>query len=299
MGWLKTTAVTAMAPAIWGTTYIVTSQLLPPGHPLFASLVRALPAGLIASLIARSVPTGGWWWKSCVLGVLNMGVFFPLLFVAAYRLPGGVAATLGAGQPLIVAILAVALLGERLSWWRITWGVVGLAGVALVVLRSSARLDGIGVVAGLLSAASMALGVTLSKKWGRPNSVPALGIAGWQLTAGGLFLLPLTFILEGMPPTPDARAVAGYAWLCLVGGLISYALWFRGIGLLPVTSVAIMGLASPLVAAALGAAFLHQALTGLQLLGFALALTAMVASQIPPERLFRIRQSRSDQGEPA
>lgn len=135
--------------------------------------------------------------------------------------------------------------------------------------------------------------------WGRPDGIPALGIAGWQLTAGGLFLRPLTFIVEGLPPTPDVRTVTGNARLGLVGGLISYALWFRGIGLLPVTSVAIMGLASPLVAAMLGMALLHQTLTGLQLLGFALALSSMLASQIPPERHARTRQSHSHRGEPA
>ncbi|MGZ4518327.1 MAG: hypothetical protein ACXVXN_10520 [Mycobacteriaceae bacterium] len=34
----KVTLLTAIAPAVWGTTYVVTTELLPPGHPLFASL---------------------------------------------------------------------------------------------------------------------------------------------------------------------------------------------------------------------------------------------------------------------
>ena len=38
-----------------------------------------------------------------MLAALNIGVFFPLLFVAAYRLPGGLAAVVGAGQPFVVA----------------------------------------------------------------------------------------------------------------------------------------------------------------------------------------------------
>ena len=111
-GWI---ALTALAPAVWGTTYIVTTHGLPAGHPVFAALTRTLPAGGFALLAARQLPRGTWWWKSLILGALNMACFFPLLFVAAQRLPGGVAATLGAAQPIIVAGLAVVVLSEHPS----------------------------------------------------------------------------------------------------------------------------------------------------------------------------------------
>ena len=282
MNRLQITLLTAIVPAVWGTTYVVTTELLPAGHPLFAALVRALPAGLIAIALTRVLPRGDWWWKSAVLGVLNIGAFFPLLFISAYHLPGGVAATLGAAQPLIVAILVVLILHERWSAWRLSWGVAGVIGVALVVLRSTATLDTVGVAAGLLGTLSMAFGVTLTKRWGRASGVPAMALAGWQLTAGGIFLLPITLIFEGVPASIDASALAGYAWLGLIGGLLAYTLWFRGIAGLPVASVAVLGLLSPLVAAALGALLLGEGLGAVQLVGFALALAAIAAGQIIP-----------------
>ncbi|TDE95982.1 EamA family transporter [Occultella glacieicola] len=285
---LSVTLATALAPLVWGTTYLVTTQFLPPDAPLFAALMRALPAGLLAVALSRALPRGSWWWRSAVLGVLNIGAFFLLLFVAAYRLPGGLAATLGAGQPLIVAVLAVVLLGQAWSAWRLGWGVVGVVGVALVVLRADAVPDVLGVAAGLAGAASMGLGVTLTKRWGRPTG--ALAFAGWQLTAGGLVLVPLTLVVEGVPAGIDAPAVAGYAWLGVVGGLLAYTLWFTGIGRIPVTSAAMLALLSPVVAAALGALVLGERFEPAQLLGFALALGAIVASQLrtgtatpPPE----------------
>src|SRR5690606_2074355 len=148
-------ALTAIAPAVWGTTYIVTTHLLPVGHPFFAAMMRALPAGLIAIALARQLPRGSWWWRSLILGVLNMGAFFPLLFIAAQHLPGGVAATLGATQPMVIAFLAVVILRERLSRWRLLWGGVGLLGVGLVVLGPDAGLDLVGVLAGVAGAMSM------------------------------------------------------------------------------------------------------------------------------------------------
>ncbi|MGK8523528.1 EamA family transporter [Nocardia asteroides] len=280
-GDLSRTILTALAPVSWGTTYVVTTELLPPGHPLFAGLLRALPAGLLALAFTRTLPRGVWWGKAAVLGVLNIGLLFPLLFLAAERLPGGVAATLAAAQPLVVAVLAVTVLHERPSVWRLGWGAVGVVGVGLVVIGPEAAFDLAGVLAGLAAAASMALGLTLTKKWGRPAEAGPTAFAGWQLTAGGLFLLPVTFLFEGAPPAIDAPAALGYLWLGLVGGLIAYVLWFRGIGTLPVTSVAVLVLLSPLVAAVLGAVLLGQTLGPVQLAGFGLALAAIVAGQLP------------------
>lgn len=52
------TLATAFAPMVWGTTYIVTTAMLPQGHPMFAGLVRSLPAGLLGLVIARTLPRG-------------------------------------------------------------------------------------------------------------------------------------------------------------------------------------------------------------------------------------------------
>lgn len=281
-GRLQLTLATASAPAVWGTTYIVTTELLPTGHPLFAALMRALPAGLLALAITRTVPMGNWWWKAAVLGTLNIGAFFPLLFLAAGRLPGGVAATLGAIQPIIVVLLAVPVLAERLSTWRLAWGVVGVVGVGLVVLGPDAGFDVVGLVAGLCGPVTMALGVTLTKRWGRPDGVGPLAFAGWQLTAGGLILMPPVALIEGVPEQIDLAAVGGYLWLGILGGLLAYTVWFNGLRTLPVTATALLALLSPLVAAALGALILNETFTAVQLLGFALALAALVAGQLTP-----------------
>lgn len=277
------TALAAVAPISWGTTYLVTTELLPPDRPLFSGVLRALPAGLALLLLTRTLPRGQWWWRSAVLGLLNIGAFFALLFVAAYRLPGGVAATLNSVQPLIVAGLAMVLLGQRPTTWRLGWGVAGVVGVALMVLRGEASLDLVGVVAGVAGAASMATGIVLTKRWGRPDGVGLLSFTGWQLAAGGLLLVPLAVIVEGPPPELDAAAVGGYAWLAIVGTLVAYVLWFQGVGRVPVAAVSFLGLLSPAVATALGWLVLGQPLTALQAVGFVVAMVSVLGAQLTPE----------------
>ncbi|REF00854.1 putative blue pigment (indigoidine) exporter [Thermomonospora umbrina] len=275
--------VTALAPSLWGTTYIVTTELLPPDRPLLAALLRALPAGLLLVALTRRLPRGDWWWRALVLGTLNIGAFLALLFVAAYRLPGGVAATVGAIQPLVAAGFAVALLGERLSLRTTLAGLAGVVGVSLLVLRADARLDGVGVAAAFGGAIVMAAGVVLAKRWRSP--APLLATTGWQLVAGGLVLLPVALIIEGPPPsTLTAANLAGYAYLGIIGAALAYALWFRGIAALSPTQVTFLGLLSPLVATTLGWLVLGQGLTVVQALGGLIVLGALVAAQVHQPR---------------
>ncbi len=268
---------TAAAPLAWGTTYIISTELLPADRPLFAGLLRALPAGLGLAAITRTRPTGNWWLKAAVLGVLNIGGFFALLFYAAFHLPGGVAAMLGSVQPLIAAGLAATVLHEKLRASVVLAGSLGIAGVTMLVLRSDAQLDLLGIVAGLAGATAMATGVVLTKYWGRPVSL--LAFTSWQLIAGGLFLLPLVLALEGVPAAMTTSNLVGFAWLITIGTALAYTLWFRGIQRLPVAQVSLLGLLSPATAATLGWVVLGQSLSFGQLLGMMLILIAVWIGQ--------------------
>ncbi|RVU19283.1 EamA family transporter [Streptomyces antnestii] len=274
-------ALTALAPMSWGSTYAVTTEFLPADRPLFTGLMRALPAGLLLLGLARTLPRGAWWWKSLVLGALNIGAFFPLLFLSAYRLPGGMAAVVGSIGPLFVAGLAALLLGERPTRRTLLTGIAAALGVSLVVLKAAGALDPVGALAALASTASMSTGTVLTKRWGRPEGVGPLALTGWQLTAGGLLIAPVAFLVEGAPPVLDGRAVAGYVYLALANTAVAYWLWFRGIGRLSATQVTFLGPLSPLTAAVIGWAALGQALTPVQLVGMALAFGATLLGQRP------------------
>ncbi|MEU9716941.1 EamA family transporter [Streptomyces sp. NPDC047976] len=276
---LADSALTVLAPVVWGSTYLVTTELLPEGRPLLSALLRALPAGLILLLVGRVLPKGIWWWRALVLGVLNIGAFFYLLFVAAYHLPGGVAALVMAIQPMIVLVLGAALLKERIKRIHVIGCALGTAGVALLVLQPNAGLNLTGVIAGLLGALSMASGIVLTKRWGRPEGVGLLPFTGWQLTVGGLVLLPIALIGEGLPGEITAENLWGFAYLGIIGALIAYAIWFRGVQRLPALTVSFLSFGSPLTATLLGWFVLDQALSPLQILGALTVVASVVLAQ--------------------
>ncbi|MEV2218206.1 EamA family transporter [Streptomyces sp. NPDC050997] len=276
---LLTAGVTALAPAVWGSTYLVTTEWLPPDRPLLATTVRALPGGLFLLALARTLPTGVWLWRTLVLGTLNIGAFNFLLFVAAYRLPGGIAAVIMSAQPMFVLILAALFIGDRIRFPHVAACVLGVVGVALLVFRGTAELDYVGVVAALGGAMCMATGITLTKRWGRPDGVGLLPFTGWQLTVGGLLLLPFTLAIEGLPSSITETNILGFAYLVSLGAVISYMIWFRGIERLPAVAVSFLALGSPIVATILGYVFLHETLSILQLIGVVSILTAMLLAQ--------------------
>lgn len=274
---LRDLLLTALAPTIWGSTYIVTTEVLPQGYPLTLAVLRALPAGLLLVLFTRSLPSRAWLGRIFLLGGFNFAIFWTLLFVAAYRLPGGVAATLGAMQPLIVLALARFALGARVRPVAVAAAAAGLVGVSALVLGPDAALDPVGILAGLGGAAAMAAGTVFSRKWQPP--VPALTFTGWQLTAGGLLLLPVALFVEpALPPLTGAN-LAGFAWLGLVGAALTYWLWFRGIARIEPGAVSMLGLMSPVTAVVLGWLLLGQALTAVQAVGAVVVLGSVWLGQ--------------------
>lgn len=269
--------LTALAPMTWGTTYVVATELLPPNHPLLVASLRSLPIGILLTAWLRQLPKGVWWWRILLLGSLNIGIFQALLFVAAYRLPGGVAATAGAIQPLLVVLFSWGILHEKPSKLSIAAAIAGFVGVGLLVISPAARLDGVGIIAAIAGAATMGLGTVLVKRWKRP--VPLLVFTAWQLAVGGIVLLPIALVVEGPIAHFSTTNLLGFVYLGLVGTGLAYALWFRGIDKLKASAVSYLGLMSPVVATLIGFVLLHQTFTPIQLIGIAIVLMSVLLGQ--------------------
>lgn len=269
--------LTALAPAIWGTTYIVTSQFLPPDRPFIAALLRVLPAGVALLIWCRRFPRRGEWWKLIVTGILNIGAFQALLFIAAYRLPGGLAAVIGAIQPLLVMLLAWCVDRQRSPWLAVVSAFSGIIGMALLLLSPDVVLDPLGILAAFAGAVSMALGTWLSRRWA--ISLPVVALTGWQLLIGGVVLAPVAWWVDPPLQQVTMTQAAGYLWLCVAGAMLAYGLWFRGISRLPSVAVSALSLLSPVTAVLLGWVFLGQKIEGLALLGLVVVLTSVLTIQ--------------------
>jgi probable blue pigment (indigoidine) exporter len=291
----RTLSLTALAPISWGSGYYVTETYLPPDRPLFGALVRALPFGLLLLALRPRLPRGVWWARALLLGTLNVGAFFVLIFVAAYRLPGGLASTLTATAPVMMMLLAWALVRERPRAASLAGAAVGFAGVALLVLRGGAAVDPVGVAASFGAVAMSSLGYVLVKRWTPP--VDMLTFTAWQLVAGGLVLLPVALVIEGAPPSLDLRSLGGFAYLGGAATVVANALWFRGLRELPAAAVSLVGLLNPVAGTVVGVALAGEAFGAPQALGMLLVLGGIVAGQ--PAVADRLRRRTTPVNPPA
>ncbi|WP_348945927.1 EamA family transporter [Chitinibacter sp. FCG-7] len=269
--------LTALAPLIWGSSYIVTSQLLPPDRPFTAALIRVLPAGLILLALQWQRPAAGQWSKVLLLSLLNISLFQSLLFIAAYQLPGGLAAVIGAIQPLLILALIWMLEKIKPAFWLVCACLMGVLGMSALLLAPDSSWSISGVLAALAGAACMATGTYLTRRWALP--LPVLALTGWQLLLGGVLLLPAMLWLDAPLPALRPSQLLAYAYLCIFGALIAYVLWFRGMRSLSAVAVSALGLLSPLSAVVLGWWLLGEAMSPLSLAGLLIVFASVMAVQ--------------------
>ncbi|WP_394297621.1 EamA family transporter [Streptomyces lavendulae] len=285
-------AVTAVAPVAWGANYFVTQAFLPADHPLYGAALRALPAGLVLLALCRRRPRGAWWGRSAVLGLLNVSVFFVLVFAASQLLPTSVAATVMAVSPLVMLLAAWVLVAERPGAAHLAGAAIGLGGVCLMLLGGAGGISVPGILASAAAVVVSSFGHILTKRWntggertadGATGAADAAGAAdadvlastAWQLTAGGLLLLPVAVAVEGAPPPVSPSSFLAFCYVGLVATALAFAAWFAGLRRLPAGTVGLIGLLNPVTGVLLGTVVAGEVLTGRQLGGLALVLAGV------------------------
>lgn len=269
--------MTSIAPIAWGSSYFVTRQFLPEEDPLWGAALRALPAGIVLLLLARRLPRGSWWWRSLVLGTLNVGAFFVLIYIVSQRLPSGIASTVMATSAAALMLLAWPLLAERPTRFGVIGALVGLVGVAVLLFEGGLTVDGWGVAASLAAMVMSSVGFVLTKRWS--GEIPILAQTSWQLVAGGLVVLPFALLLEGAPPALDAPAVAAFAYVAIVATALAFVAWFTGLRHLPAGTVGLVGLLNPVTGVLLGTLLAGEAFGLREAIGTALVLVGVVLGQ--------------------
>ena len=266
--------ICAIAPVSWGATYFVTRHFLPDGAPLWSAALRALPAGVILLAVARRLPSGSWWWRSLVLGLLNFGAFFVLVYLAAQLLPTSVAASVMALAPVALSMLAIPLLRQRSTAYMLIGAVLGVVGVGLLVGLGASRIDPLGVAISLMALLLSSLGAILATKW--RDDLPLVATTSWQLVAGGLMLLVAAIAVEGAPPAMTSTNVLAYGAISLIATAIAFLCWFAGLRHLPAGTVGIIGLLNPVTGVLLGVLLAAESLASSQWWGLALVAAALV-----------------------
>jgi drug/metabolite transporter (DMT)-like permease len=264
---LKAVAAFVSLCAIWGSTWLaikVGLRDLPPVS--FAGIRFALAALILYAIVAARglrLPWAARDWRLLLwTGLLSITVNYALVFWAELHISSGLAAVLNATIPLFGLPLAHRMLAaEPMTPHKVSGVVLGVLGMAIVFgaeLGGNTPLAAWASVGVLVASLAGAQAGVLVKARGT-HLDPAV-LAGVQMAFGSLPLLVGGALLEGNPLrlvwTPAALASLGY--LTVVGSVVAFLTYYWLIRHIEVTRVLLIPLITPLVAVALGYAFLDE-----------------------------------------
>lgn len=279
---LRDVLITAIAPIAWGSTYVVTAQLLPADLPLWGAALRAAPAAVFLLLLSRRRPHGAWWWRAALLGVINVVAFFILIYLAAHHLPSSVASVIMAASPLAMVGAAWLLASESPSARVILGAAVGMIGVPLVVGFAHGG-DLIGLCASISAMIISAIGFALTKRWS--GQVRVIDATAWQFAFGGAALVVVAILGEGTPPVFSTSELLGFTHVAVIATAAAFVCWFHGLAVLPAGVVGVIGLLNPVTGVLLGALIADESLTVGQLVGITIVGIGVLIGQHRPRRV--------------
>ena len=261
---------------IWGATYLgmeIAIETLPPF--LMASL-RFLIAGAILFAIfrPREKPTRRQWLSAAVVGLFLLVGGNAMVAVAQQRIDTGVAALIVATIPLWFALFDF-VLGRRIRPQAVLGVVIGFVGIALLV-RPGGDIDLFGAFICLLAPISWAIGSLYARNAPLPSSL-LLG-SGMEMLAGGALLAVIGFATGERVDFAEVsgRSWAALAFLVVFGSIVAYSSYVWLLTVAPTELVGTYAYVNPVIAVALGAVFLGEAITAWVLLAGA----AIVASVV-------------------
>ncbi len=250
---------------------------------------RPAAAGPLSHRVLRALATG-----------LGLAVFQTAYFaaVAATGLAVATVVTLGAG-PVLIALGARLLLGERLGAGGVLSVAGALAGLAVLTFGdSAATVRPAGVLLALLSAAGYGAMTLLTRWWGRGGGADASDTTVWTFAVTTLCLLPFA-LHEGLLPhtAHPARLLWLLCYIAAVPTALAYALYFAGAAVVRSATVSVIMLLEPVTAAVLAVLLLGERLTASTAAGTLLMLTAVGGLTVSEATLRRAgRASGADEG---
>jgi len=269
------TALFAVLATMWGLSFPAISvglEHLPP--LLFAAFRYDTAAVLLLGYAAVAVddwrPAGRNDLEAVVWGGLFLVAGNGLLFIGQQTVPSGVAAILQALVPILTALWALALLGERLSAVGAVGVAVGFLGVGLIVQPDPGNLlagDTVGRLIVLGQVASVSLGGVLVDR--AAPSMERVAMTGWAMLLGGVVLHALSLSAgETTPATAAPAALGAVVYLGVFSTALAFVIYFTLLERRGAFEASLVAYLVPLVATVAGVVLLGETVGPLSLAGF-------------------------------
>ena len=228
------------APALfvflWSTGFIGAKYIVPYAQPFTFLTIRYVIACVILLAIAAIIKQPLRLSRDHLKASIGVGLLLHVIYIGGvfYAVSLGVSAGISAViviiQPVLVSVLAVPLLGERLRWAQIIGLILGVVGIALLLLPKvfqgdySVTTSGIGIFICVVALLGTSAGYLMQKKLG--TDIPFLTGTGAQYAVSAVVFLVLSLSTEDQIINWTPEFLFGLAWIVLMLSIGSIVLLY-------------------------------------------------------------------------
>ncbi|HSU79944.1 MAG TPA: DMT family transporter [Candidatus Angelobacter sp.] len=264
---------------IWSFSWPIYKLALVYTPPLLFAGMRCFLGGLLLALLIWKtrdrIRLRQNWKIYVVTGVLNIALFYGLQTVGLKLVPSGLFSVIVYFQPILVGLFAWVWLGESMTAFKVIGLILGFLGVIAVSSEGfSGHISILGIILGLLSALSWALGTVYTKKIA--HKVDSLWLVALQCLIGGGLLTISGFSSESWSGIVwNGTYLFGLAYGTILGITLSWILYVTLVKTGDASVVATFTFLVPLLAVIIGTVFLGEPFSISLLLGIVLIVASI------------------------
>lgn len=238
---MKNILIGILFAMLWSSAAVATKFGVLSVPPLILANARFFIAGFLLLLYAAiwgknyRVPTRAEFKQLAIFGFFNTTLYLGVYVYAMKYTSAGIGSLAVSTNPLIIILLSGWLMGRKATlkeWISIALGIAGVAVATLPLLdNAQTSLGGLALLSLSMIAVSYASVYYSKVKWRLSNIL----INGWQVTLGGIILMPFTFFLsEGSQITLDTQFLYSVLWLSVAVSVVGLICWFHLLSIDPV-----------------------------------------------------------------
>jgi O-acetylserine/cysteine efflux transporter len=279
---LRHALLATLVAVIWGLNFIAIRFGVDDVPPLLFLAIRFVLVSIPAIFFLKPPGIG---WKNIVLigTFLSLGQFTLLYVSMSLGMPPGLASLLLQTQVVLTVIVAAIVLRERPTRTQILGIVVGMAGLAVVVVSHGSVAPWLPLVVILLAALSWAIGNVLAR---RAKAASGLSLVVWSGAVVPIPAFALSLLIESPPVVVEAlshftlNAVLSTLYTVVFASLIGYGIWNTLLARYPASAVVPFTLLVPVVGILSAWIVFGELPTTLELVGGAVMLAGLAIAVI-------------------
>jgi drug/metabolite transporter (DMT)-like permease len=216
-----------LAAACWGFGTVVSKQAVAELAPLTLLPVQLASSVVFLVVLTRvrrePMPAGREGRLLGRLGLLNPGLAYALSLLGLTGITASLAVLLWAGEPILILLLAAAVLGDRIGPAIVVSTIAAVGGLALVVLDPAASGSALGIGLTVAGVVVCAVYTVLTRRWLLGTDATFGVVLAQQVHALALAAVVLVgLLIAGQPMLPEQVTAAGLV-SAVVSGLLYYA----------------------------------------------------------------------------